>query len=266
MNQSLRSNGSSRTRAAIGRLVVRGLRHLARWGGAKPPPGGWRDDSPHAFRPARPLKRTHLAERQRERGESRAALLRLWVWLPLLVFALLFIIQSQTPEHMALHRLRRVAATNSMTLADSRVTPRSMQECAKLSFSELSWFDFTVTADIFDGRADPASASAKTVEQIPDSVKRRDGQAAAIEGFMLPLRLEGGKAVEWLLCRDQADCCFGKTPRLNHWVLVRSLQGVKPKLRQPVTCFGTLRVGEMREDGFLIGIYQMDATDLVFSN
>ena len=187
--------------------------------------------------------------------------MRLCLWLPPGLFGFFLMVQLQTPEQLALHRLRKLATTNATPLpAPPRATLKK-QDHSTLTFNELSWFDFTVTPDIYDGRANPASASAQTQEQIPESVRRFDGNAVALQGFMLPLKLRHGKAVEWLLCRDQSDCCFGKTPRMNHWVLVRSPQGVKPKMGQPVTCFGNLRVGEMRDGGFLTGIYQMDAVD-----
>jgi hypothetical protein len=34
-------------------------------------------------------------------------------------------------------------------------------------------------------------------------------------------------------------------------------KGVKPVMDQPVTMFGKLKVGEMRENGYLVGIYEM---------
>lgn len=180
------------------------------------------------------------------------------LWLPLTLFGLFYLVQFQTPEQMALLRLKHLAATNSATVAASPLEVRSL---SNISFHDLSWFDFSVTQDIYDGRADAASASAHTEEQIPDSVRQLNGSTVTLQGFMLPLKLEKGKAVEWLLCRDQSDYCFGKTPRMNHWVLVRSPQGVKAALGQSVTCEGTLRVGEMRDNGFLTGIYSMDAVD-----
>lgn len=36
---------------------------------------------------------------------------------------------------------------------------------------------------------------------------------------------------------------------------------VKPVLGQPVTCLGTFYVGEIRDQGFLAGIYRMDALE-----
>lgn len=255
------SSITARFRDVASRMLVRGLRQLARWGGAKTPPGGWRDALPRKFRRTRSVKRSRVAARDREWRETRDALIRLLVWLPLGLCAFLFILQWQTPERLTLQRLRAHAATNDTSFKVVAAQLRRASDYANLSFHELSGFDFTITPDAIDERTNPAIASARTVEQIPNSVKRWDGQLVAIQGFMLPLKLQRGLAVEWLLCRDQSDCCFGKTPRMNHWVLVRSPEGVKPKLGQPVTCSGTLRVGEMRDNGFLTSIYRMDAED-----
>ena len=35
-------------------------------------------------------------------------------------------------------------------------------------------------------------------------------------------------------------------------------KGVKPIMDQAVTLYGKLHVGEIRENGYLVGIYQMD--------
>ena len=49
----------------------------------------------------------------------------------------------------------------------------------------------------------------------------------------------------------------------HEWVSVKMAdKGVKPLMDQPVTLFGTLHVGEMRENGFLVGIYRMDGERL----
>jgi hypothetical protein len=45
----------------------------------------------------------------------------------------------------------------------------------------------------------------------------------------------------------------------NEWVSVRMTKsGVKPVMDQPVKLYGKLRVGEMRENGYLVGIYALD--------
>ena len=153
------------------------------WCGAKPPPGGWREERASAPAPVRPVKRSHIAARQRERKETRRAVVRLLVWLPLgwcLFFSILLV---ETPEQMALHRLRSVALTNSVFPVALAATKPQPPDYAELSFSELASFDFTVTAEIYDGRTNPA-ASARTTGQIPESIKRRDGEAVTLHGFM----------------------------------------------------------------------------------
>ena len=64
---------------------------------------------------------------------------------------------------------------------------------------------------------------------------------------------------ELLIMRDQSMCCYGTVPRINEWVSVRmTSKGVKPVMDQAVTLQGTLKVGAIRENGYLVGIYQMD--------
>ena len=62
-----------------------------------------------------------------------------------------------------------------------------------------------------------------------------------------------------LILRDQSACCFGATPKINEWVSVKMIGGgVKPIMDQAVTLYGTLKVGAMRENGYIVGIYQLD--------
>jgi hypothetical protein len=76
---------------------------------------------------------------------------------------------------------------------------------------------------------------------------------------MLPLKVEGGLVTELLVMKDQSMCCFGTVPKINEWVSVKMVsKGVKPIMDQPITLFGKLNVGEMRENGYLVGIYSMD--------
>jgi hypothetical protein len=80
-----------------------------------------------------------------------------------------------------------------------------------------------------------------------------------VKGFMLPLKVEGGLVTELLLMRDQSMCCFGTVPKINEWIAVKmGTAGIKPVMDQAVTLYGTIKVGAMRENGYLVGIYQMD--------
>ena len=80
---------------------------------------------------------------------------------------------------------------------------------------------------------------------------------------MLPLKVEGGLVTELLIMRDQSMCCYGTVPKINEWVSVKMQdKGVKPVMDQPVTLYGKLKVGEMRENGYLVGIYEMEGESM----
>lgn len=104
-----------------------------------------------------------------------------------------------------------------------------------------------------------AEVSAKTDALIPAKVKAFDKKKVALKGFMLPLKVEGGLVTEMLIMKDQSMCCYGTVPKIHEWVSVKMTdKGVKPLMDQPVTLMGKLYVGEMRENGYLTGIYRMD--------
>lgn len=90
-------------------------------------------------------------------------------------------------------------------------------------------------------------------------MKALDEKQVATQGFMLPLKMKDGLAVDFLLLKNQTGCCFGGIPAVNEWIQVRTTgKGVKPLMDEPITVFGTLHVGEILENGYLSGIYQMD--------
>jgi hypothetical protein len=104
-----------------------------------------------------------------------------------------------------------------------------------------------------------AEVSAKTEALIPAKVKALDKKSVALKGFMLPLKVEGGLVTEMLIMKDQSMCCYGTVPKIHEWVSVKMAEkGVKPLMDQAVTLYGKLYVGEMRENGYLTGIYRMD--------
>ena len=95
--------------------------------------------------------------------------------------------------------------------------------------------------------------------QIPADIQALNAKRVALKGFMLPLKVEGGLITELLVMRDQSMCCFGTVPKINEWVSVKMIgKGVKPVMDQAVTLYGALKVGEMYESGYLVGIYAMD--------
>ncbi len=125
-----------------------------------------------------------------------------------------------------------------------------------VSFDRLASFEYEMPEDLTQevvGEAEGAS------DQIPKEIRNLNDKTIALKGFMLPLKVEEGLVTEMLIMRDQSMCCYGTVPKINEWVSVRmDGKGVKPVMDQAVTLFGTLKVGEIRENGYLVGIYEMD--------
>jgi len=127
-------------------------------------------------------------------------------------------------------------------------------EFAVVGFDKLSSFKYEVPDDTVK-----SAPNVDPDQQIPSLVKAFNNKRVSLKGFMLPLKVEAGMVTEMLILRDQSACCFGATPKINEWVSVKMIGGgVKPIMDQAVTLYGTLKVGAMRENGYIVGIYQLD--------
>ena len=129
-----------------------------------------------------------------------------------------------------------------------------------VGFDKLSGYAFDLPEDLLLAQTNQlAEVRARTDGQIPEKVKALNQQKVAVKGFMLPLKVEGGLVTEFLIMRDQSMCCYGSVPKINEWISVKMTgKGIRPMMDQPVTLFGKLHVGEVRENGYLVGIYTLD--------
>ena len=125
----------------------------------------------------------------------------------------------------------------------------------KLGFDLLAGYPFITPNSDGDTKAPPPTGE----EQIPAEVKGWSGKKAVVTGFMLPTKMANGRATEFLLMANQMACCFGAVPNMNDWVVVRMPQGVAVVQDVPISFYGTFRVGAMVENGYLTGIYALDA-------
>jgi len=134
----------------------------------------------------------------------------------------------------------------------------------RVGFETLSAFPFEVTREMAEGTNSLAAAASATWPTIPAAVKALDGRLVAIRGFLLPVKMNNGLAFEFLLLRNQNLCCFGSIPKINEWITVQDKgEGVKPIMDQPLTVLGRLHVGEIREQGYLVGLYRLDAERII---
>ncbi|MSU36675.1 MAG: DUF3299 domain-containing protein [Pedosphaera sp.] len=154
-----------------------------------------------------------------------------------------------------------VAARAAEPAATGKPAPTkdaSGAEFTVIGFDKLSAFKYEVPDE-----TKPNPDTDKGDSQIPQSVKDFHGKRVALKGFMLPLKVEGGLVTELLIMRDQSMCCFGAVPKINEWVSVKMTgKGVKPVMDQAVTLVGKLKVGGIKENGYLVGIYAMDGERL----
>ena len=134
-------------------------------------------------------------------------------------------------------------------------------EYTVVGFDRLASFAYEVPDDPI---TEPKAKAIIEKNVIPKTVRVFDKKKVALKGYMLPLKVEDGKITELLILRDQSMCCYGAVPKINEWVSVRMPKGkgVKPVMDVPITIFGTLKVGEVLENGYLVGIYEMDGDRL----
>lgn len=155
----------------------------------------------------------------------------------------------------------RVPARAAESSVNAKIAPSkdaSGAEFTVVGFDKLSAFKYEVPDE-----TKPNPDTDKGDSQIPQSVKDFNGKRIALKGFMLPLKVEGGLVTELLIMRDQSMCCFGAVPKINEWVSVKMTgKGVKPVMDQAITLVGKLKVGGIKENGYLVGIYAMDGERL----
>jgi hypothetical protein len=153
-------------------------------------------------------------------------------------------INSTSNEVVAKVEAPKISTNTVATVAVNGFTP--------VGFDKLASFHYVMPDEVTTTNQPPA-------DQFPATVKALDQKEVSLRGFMLPLKVEKGLVTEMLIMKDQSMCCYGTSPKINEWVSVKMAdKGVKPVMDQPVTLFGKLRVGELRENGYLVGIYQLD--------
>lgn len=95
---------------------------------------------------------------------------------------------------------------------------------------------------------------------IPDDVRRLSGARVRLSGYMMPLT-ESARVRQFDLVPSVASCCFNQPPGVEHIVRVTCDRGTAIEYSPDVVVVeGTLTVGEQREDGVVVSLYQVQAT------
>jgi hypothetical protein len=95
---------------------------------------------------------------------------------------------------------------------------------------------------------------------IPEDVRRLSGSRVRLSGYMMPLT-EATKVRQFDLMPSLSSCCFNQPPGVEHVVRVTCDRGAAIEYSPDVVVVeGTLTVGEQREDGIVVSLYQVQAT------
>jgi len=134
----------------------------------------------------------------------------------------------------------------------------------RLGFDKLSSFKY----DVYEVYSETNSGRPllKSDDAIPPRVKAYDEKRVTVTGFVLPLRSKRGLVTEFLLLRDQGACCFGPRAQINHFIRVKYPEGLRHGPPVPWKVSGTIQVREIYIQGYLTGIYQMDAERVIESS
>ena len=171
---------------------------------------------------------------------------------------------ASKPAAPATNLAASVAASATTNRTLSAAPSAASGDYASVGFEQLSGYQIEISDELLGPQTNKTVLTADG--QIPEPIKELNNKKISLRGFMLPLKVEGGLVTEMLIMKDQSMCCYGATPRINEWVSVKMKGGVKPLMDEPVTLMGTLKVGETRENGYLVGIYAMDGDKMAERN
>ena len=98
---------------------------------------------------------------------------------------------------------------------------------------------------------------------LPARVTALESTPIRIRGYILPSFQQTG-LTQFVLVRDNLECCFGPGALLHDCVVVRMIPGKTAAFSiRPVAVTGTFRVEELRgPDGKHLAIYALDGEDV----
>lgn len=137
-----------------------------------------------------------------------------------------------TPSASAKAPAAGAAAATRETPA--RPSAKSKAEQGDISFDDLK-FDIEV-----GGAYDPS--------MLTEEIRRLDGKVVKLRGYILPSTLFRETNIdEFVLVRDNQECCFGPGAALYDCVVVNLINGVKTDFTtRPVTVTGTFHLKEYK--------------------
>jgi hypothetical protein len=97
---------------------------------------------------------------------------------------------------------------------------------------------------------------------IPADVKSLEGCKFRTRGYMVPLD-QAEKISQFALVPSLFACCFGQPPQIQHTIIVQTPKGLALSYYpDELVVEGTLHVSEQKDGGFIVSMFQMDASSV----
>jgi hypothetical protein len=133
-----------------------------------------------------------------------------------------------------------------------------------LTFNQLAGYILRLPRELLAPDVDPEFIATTVLANIPPAVKQYNEQAVALTGYMLPTKMNEGKVTEFMLLPNTMACCFGKMPRINEIVQVRTTgKGFQHWNDTPIVVAGTFHVGAITNGTRVVGIYRLDCEQII---
>ena len=137
-------------------------------------------------------------------------------------------------------------STGNKSGAESKATDLKQGKVIRLSFATLKAWVYV---------------AGKT--PIPANIKKLDGKNVEMVGYMMSLSDVKGIS-EFVLVPALWGCCYGQPPMVNHVVLVKMAPNKTIEyFSGEIRVRGLFSSGEVRQDGYLVSLYQIAATEVV---
>ena len=145
------------------------------------------------------------------------------------------------------------AAAASAPTASGPATPATSRSAAA-TLREISFDDIKFEME---------KGAPFTRDLLPKRVTSLAGAAVRIRGYILPSFQQTG-LTQFVLVRDNQECCFGPGAALYDCIVVRMRPGKTADFSiRPVAVAGTFRLDELRgPDGSHLAIYALDGDEV----
>jgi len=114
-----------------------------------------------------------------------------------------------------------------------------------------------------DIKLDMEKGAAFTPDLLPERVTALDGTRIRVRGYILPSFQQSG-LTQFVLVRDNMECCFGPGAALHDCIVVRMVPGRAADFSiRPVAVAGTFRLDELKgPDGRHLAIYALEGEEV----